>query len=116
METLGQYQKQYDEQYKPRISRMLSIPRDERERLEEMATMAVPGHREDMERALKDYADLRHMKRREAQRRGGHDRFKRTMLAIHVPFSYAQAVTARAEAEGLSVYAWLRRAIDAAMS
>ena len=38
------------------------------------------------------------------------------MLAIHVPFAYAQAVTAKAEKEGMSVYQWLRRAIDAAMS
>ena len=107
---------QYDEQYKPRISRALSIPRDERERLEEMAAMAAPERRKEMERALKEYANLRHMKRREAQRRGERDRFKRTMLAIHVPFDYAQAVTARAEEEGMSVYAWLRRAVDRAMT
>ncbi|MBD5119139.1 MAG: hypothetical protein HDT37_08525 [Clostridiales bacterium] len=50
------------------------------------------------------------------RRRGEDDRWKRTMLAIHVPFSYAQAVTAKAEEEGLSVYQWLRRAIDAAMT
>ena len=107
---------QYEQQYKPRTSRVLSIPRDERERLEEMAAMAAPEHREEMKRALKEYADLRHKKRREAQRRGERDRFRRTMLAIHVPFSYAQAVTARAEEEGMSVYAWLRRAVDRAMT
>ena len=111
----GQYMDQYDEQYKPRISQALSIPRDERERLEEIAAMAAPERREDMKRAMKEYASLRHMKRREAQRRGERDRFKRTMLAVHVPFSYAQAVTARAEEEGVSVYVWLRKAIDAAM-
>lgn len=107
---------QYDEQYKPRISRVLSIPRDERERLEEMAAMAAPERREDMKRALKEYADLRHKKRRELRRRSERDRERRTMLAIHVTFDYAQAVTARAEEEGMSVYAWLRRAVDRAMT
>ena len=37
------------------------------------------------------------------------------MLAIHVPLDYAFAVSARADAEGLSTYAWLRKAIDRAM-
>lgn len=108
--------KQYDTQYKPRISRILSVPKDERARLEKMAELAAPDKREEMERALQDYAQLRHMKRREAQRRGERDRYRRTMLAIHVPFDYAQDVSARAEAEGMTVYQWLRRAIDQAMT
>ena len=37
------------------------------------------------------------------------------MLAIHVPFDYAQAVADRARAQGMSVYQWLRKAIDAAL-
>lgn len=95
---------------------MLSIPRDERSRLEEMAALAAPNKREEMERVLQDYAKIRHMKRRELRRRTERDRERRTMLAIHVPFDYAQAVTARAEEEGMSVYAWLRRAVDRAMT
>ncbi len=106
---------QYEGQYKPRISRMLSVPKDERARLEAIAGLAAPENREVMQRAIKEYAELRHMKRREQQRRNERDRYKRTMLAIHVPFDYAIAVTAKAEAEGMSVYQWLRRTIDEAM-
>lgn len=113
---MRQYQEQYPEQYAPKISRTLSVPRDEREKLEEMAALAAPENREAMSEALQRYAELRHMKRREQQRRGERDRFRRTMLAIHVPFDYAQAVTARAEAQGMTVYQFLRRAIDAAMT
>lgn len=107
---------QYQGQYSPKINRALSVPRDEREQLEAVAAMAAPEYRDDMTKALKRYAELRHMKRREQQRRGERDRFRRTMLAIHVPFDSAQAVTARAEAQGMSVYQFLRKAIDAAMT
>ena len=102
METLGQYQKQYQD-----------FPSDERALL---ARLVEGSDRKDREAAVLEYAKLRKSKRMYQQRRGEDDRWRRSMLAVHVPFSYAQAVTARAEAEGLSVYAWIRRAIDAAMS
>ncbi len=89
------------------------LPRNERAALD---AIADAGTQEERERALTAYCKLRHTKRLYQRRRGEDDRWKRTMLAIHVPFEYAQAVTAQAEAEGLTVYAWLRRAVDEAMS
>lgn len=59
---------------------------------------------------------LRQTKRLYQRRRGEDDRWRRTMLAIHVPFDYAQEVARRADKEGITVYAWLRRAVDAAMA
>lgn len=66
--------------------------------------------------ALEEYAKLRQSKRLNQKRRGEADRYRRTMLAIHVPFEYAQKVAARADAEGMSIYAWIRAAINRAMT
>lgn len=99
---MGQYQKQYQ-----------SLPGDERALI---AAVVEAQTREEREQALKAYCKLREAKRLYQRRRGEDDRWRRSMLAIHVPFSYAQAVAARADAEGLSVYAWLRRAIDQALT
>ena len=99
---MSQYQKQYQ-----------SFPRDERAIL---ARLVEESDQEQREKALLEYSDLRETKRLYQRRRGEDDRWKRTMLAIHVPFDYAQAVTARAEAQGMTVYQFLRRAIDAAMA
>lgn len=81
-----------------------------------MARLVEESDQKARELAVLEYANLRKTKRVYQRRRGEDDRWKRTMLAIHVPFSYAQAVTAKAEEEGISVYQWLRRAIDAAMT
>lgn len=102
MKTLGQYQKQYQD-----------FPADERAVL---ARLVEGSDRKARETAVSEYAKLRKAKRMYQRRRGEEDRWRRSMLAIHVPFAYAQAVTAKAEEEGMSVYQWLRRAIDAAMS
>lgn len=98
---MGQYQKQYQD-----------FPSDERAILARLVEESDPGERE---KALLEYSKLRNAKRLYQKRRGDEDRWRRTMLAIHVPFSYAQAVMAQAEAQGISVYQFLRRAVDAAM-
>ncbi len=88
------------------------LPHNERAALDAVADAGTPAERE---QALTAYCKLRQTKRLYQRRRAEEDRYRRTMLAIHVPFEYAQAVTAQAEAEGMTVYVWLRRAIDAAM-
>lgn len=88
------------------------LPRSERAAL---ARIADAETQEERDEALSAYCLIRDTKRLYQRRRGDDDRWKRTMLAVHVPFSYAQAVRTRAEAEKISVYQWLRRAIDAAM-
>ena len=88
------------------------LPRNERAAL---AAIADAQTQEERDKALGAYCGLRATKRLYQRRRGEDDRWRRTMLAIHVPFEYAQAVTAQAEEEGMTVYAWLRKAIDAAM-
>ena len=90
-----------------------NLPGDERAAL---LAIADAGTQEQREQAMLEYCRLRQVKRRYQHRRGQEDRYKRTMLAVHVPFEYAQEVAARADREGMSVYAWLRRAIDAAMT
>ena len=72
--------------------------------------------REAREQAVLEYAKIRKAKRLYQRRRGEDDRYRRTMLAIHVPFEYAQAVTAYAEAQGMTVYRWLRKVVDEAMA
>ena len=98
---MGQYQKQYQ-----------SFPKDERAIL---AQLVEGSDQEQREWALSEYSRIRASKRLYQQRRGEDDRWRRSMLAIHVPFDYAQAVTDRARAQGMSVYQWLRKAIDAAL-
>lgn len=98
---MGQYQKQYHD-----------FPADERAIL---ARLVEESGREAREQAIREYARVRKTKRMCQRRRGEDDRWRRTMLAIHVPFDYAMAVTARAEAQGMTVYQFLRRAVDAAM-
>lgn len=89
-----------------------NLPRNERAALAAIAGESDPEARE---KAVSDYCLLRKTKRMYQRRRTEEDRYKRTMLAIHVPLDYAFAVSARADAEGMSVYAWLRRAIDREM-
>lgn len=89
-----------------------NLPRNERAALE---AIARESDREAREKAISDYCRIRETKRLYQRRRGEDDRWRRTMLAIHVPFDYAMEVTLRAEKEGISVYQWLKRAIDKAL-
>lgn len=88
------------------------LPRNERAALDAVADAAT---QEEREAALSAYCRLRKTKRLYQRRRGEEDRFRRTMLAIHVPFDYALEVSRQADAEGLSVYRWLRKVVDAAL-
>ena len=88
------------------------LPRNERAAL---SAIADAGTQEEREAALSAYCLLRKTKRLYQHRRGQEDRHRRTMLAIHVPFDYALEVAGRADSEGMSVYAWLRRAVDRAL-
>lgn len=90
-----------------------NLPRDERAAL---AAVADAETAQEREAALGEYCKLRQTKRLYQRRRGDDDCWRRTMLAIHVPFEYAQAVTAKAEAEGMTVYKFLRKAVDTAMT
>lgn len=90
-----------------------NLPKNERAAL---SAIADAGTQEEREKALSDYCLLRSTKRLYQHRRGQEDRYKRTMLAIHVPLDYALEVARKADAEGISTYAWLRRAVDAAMT
>lgn len=88
------------------------LPRDERAKI---MAIALGSTEEERKKALSEYCLLRKTKRMYQRRRREEDRYKRTMLAIHVPLDYAFEVSARADAEGMSVYAWMRRAIDRAI-
>lgn len=88
------------------------LPGNERAAL---AMVADAETQQEREAALEAYCLLRKTKRLYQRRRGEEDRWRRTMLAIHVPFEYAQAVARRADQDGVTVYQWLRRAVDEAM-
>lgn len=99
---MKQYQRQYHD-----------LPKNERAALDAVADAATP---EERAAALEDYCLLRRTKRLYQRRRGEADRWRRTMLAIHVPFEYALEVSRRADQQGMTVYAWLRQAIDRALN
>lgn len=88
------------------------LPKNERDALD---AVADAGTQEERSKALEAYCLLRRTKRLYQHRRGQEDRYRRTMLAIHVPFDYAMEVSRRADTEGMTVYAWMRRAVDRAM-
>ena len=90
-----------------------NLPQNERAALAAIADAVTV---EEKDQAISDYCRLRNVKRLYQRRRGEEDRYRRTMLAIHVPFDYALEVARRADAEGISVYAWMRRAVDRALS
>ena len=101
--------KQYDKQYNIQYH---GLPKDERDALDAFLTAEEQDERV---RAVEAYARMRHRKRLSQRRRREEDRASRTMLAIHVPFDYAQLVQDEADRAGVSVYRFMRRALDRAM-
>ena len=89
--------------------------KDVKKRDEDTAKPKAKEKVKDDSKALEEYCLLRRTKRLYQHRRGQEDRYRRTMPAIHVPFDYAVEVSRRADREGMTVYAWLRRAVDRAM-
>lgn len=66
-------------------------------------------------RLAKELDRARGMKRMFQRRRTEADRGRRTMIAVHVPWEYAEAVNDAAAARNMSAYRFMKEAVDRAM-
>lgn len=92
-----------------------ALPQSERAALEAMAQLVPQEQREQAMELAHKLAEHRMSRARKARANAASDRKARVLVGARLPRSMAQAVADYAASQGMSVYRFVRMAIDEAM-
>lgn len=92
-----------------------ALPQDERAALEALADCAAPGEREKAEELAQSVAVARYRRARKARLNAAADSRRRVLVGARVPRDLAREVAQYARDNGMSVYSFVRQALEDAL-